>query len=135
MEKIGDQFYRTPTYLTLEEYLDWQQKKQEKEHLRKLTGTKSLDFSRGLKIDPMSEIDISSQLADRLFGGTEVSVKPVGNVDVSLGYDFQILEGGANLTDENRFTGGINFDQDINCLLYTSPSPRDRTRSRMPSSA
>ena len=25
-------------------------------------------------------------------------------------------------------------DNDI-CLLYTSPSPRDRTRSRMPSSA
>ena len=26
-------------------------------------------------------------------------------------------------------------DNSINCLLYTSPSPRDRTRSRMPSSA
>ena len=25
--------------------------------------------------------------------------------------------------------------EDINCLLYTSPSSRDRTRSRMPSSA
>src|SRR5665811_911599 len=25
--------------------------------------------------------------------------------------------------------------QDLDCLLYTSPSPRDRTRSRMPSSA
>ena len=25
--------------------------------------------------------------------------------------------------------------QDNSCLLYTSPSPRDRTRSRMPSSA
>ena len=25
--------------------------------------------------------------------------------------------------------------QAMNCLLYTSPSPRDRTRSRMPSSA
>ena len=25
--------------------------------------------------------------------------------------------------------------QDAICLLYTSPSPRDRTRSRMPSSA
>ena len=24
---------------------------------------------------------------------------------------------------------------DFTCLLYTSPSPRDRTRSRMPSSA
>ena len=30
---------------------------------------------------------------------------------------------------------GIAFDQLIVCLLYTSPSPRDRTRSRMPSSA
>ena len=28
-----------------------------------------------------------------------------------------------------------DFDQCGGCLLYTSPSPRDRTRSRMPSSA
>ena len=27
------------------------------------------------------------------------------------------------------------YDQFVSCLLYTSPSPRDRTRSRMPSSA
>ena len=27
------------------------------------------------------------------------------------------------------------FAESIDCLLYTSPSPRDRTRSRMPSSA
>ena len=27
------------------------------------------------------------------------------------------------------------FDRIVSCLLYTSPSPRDRTRSRMPSSA
>ena len=29
----------------------------------------------------------------------------------------------------------FNFNYNIVCLLYTSPSPRDRTRSRMPSSA
>ena len=28
-----------------------------------------------------------------------------------------------------------NFYLPYSCLLYTSPSPRDRTRSRMPSSA
>ena len=37
---------------------------------------------------------------------------------------------------ENR---GVNITPHIRkmntCLLYTSPSPRDRTRSRMPSSA
>ena len=29
----------------------------------------------------------------------------------------------------------FRVEQDADCLLYTSPSPRDRTRSRMPSSA
>ena len=29
----------------------------------------------------------------------------------------------------------IKYGQGCPCLLYTSPSPRDRTRSRMPSSA
>ena len=32
-------------------------------------------------------------------------------------------------------TGGSNTGGSVTCLLYTSPSPRDRTRSRMPSSA
>ena len=45
----------------------------------------------------------------------------------------------------NNFHGEINEIQNwdeldlkpqlLSCLLYTSPSPRDRTRSRMPSSA
>ena len=29
----------------------------------------------------------------------------------------------------------VAFDHDCSCLLYTSPSPRDRSLSRMPSSA
>ena len=29
----------------------------------------------------------------------------------------------------------MDSKEDSGCLLYTSPSPRDRTRSRMPSSA
>ena len=31
--------------------------------------------------------------------------------------------------------GRLQVSIDTHCLLYTSPSPRDRTRSRMPSSA
>ena len=34
------------------------------------------------------------------------------------------------------YTSNMEFDRtSVICLLYTSPSPRDRTRSRMPSSA
>ena len=34
-----------------------------------------------------------------------------------------------------RAEDGFLWQQVEDCLLYTSPSPRDRTRSRMPSSA
>ena len=36
---------------------------------------------------------------------------------------------------DNSLTFTCMEDNDGTCLLYTSPSPRDRTRSRMPSSA
>ena len=43
----------------------------------------------------------------------------------------ELLEENQRLMDENK-----KLSESIkNCLLYTSPSPRDRTRSRMPSSA
>ena len=40
-----------------------------------------------------------------------------------------------NDMDKEVFIDGVFGINTITCLLYTSPSPRDRTRSRMPSSA
>ena len=37
--------------------------------------------------------------------------------------------------DQNRNAAGPKFFKYIICLLYTSPSPRDLSTSRMPSSA
>ena len=51
---------------------------------------------------------------------------------------------GEDLIDQLNFMADEGFTafednnlkkRSISCLLYTSPSPRDRTRSRMPSSA
>ena len=44
-----------------------------------------------------------------------------------------IYYGGINRSVDPRIRGARELYE--NCLLYTSPSPRDRTRSRMPSSA
>ena len=41
----------------------------------------------------------------------------------------------ADLVDPGKEMVRCVSGDDITCLLYTSPSPRDRTRSRMPSSA
>src|SRR5665811_1582072 len=41
----------------------------------------------------------------------------------------------ARVVDHRAFASRELFDRRMICLLYTSPSPRDRTRSRMPCSA
>ena len=50
-----------------------------------------------------------------------------------------LSEGEYFLSDGIKGTGDVPewyiADKYKSCLLYTSPSPRDRTRSRMPSSA
>ena len=54
-------------------------------------------------------------------------VVKVVNADLHKGKPY------APLLEKNSKNGGRNNNG--RCLLYTSPSPRDRTRSRMPSSA
>ena len=43
--------------------------------------------------------------------------------------------GGMMNGDKQFITNYVDQNPSYGCLLYTSPSPRDRTRSRMPSSA
>ena len=70
------------------------------------------------------EVDLTVGRADATSGAVGALVAPFAKGPV----EDPIL-----ITDE----GGLlkTFGESYNCLLYTSPSPRDRTRSRMPSSA
>ena len=47
-----------------------------------------------------------------------------------IGHEARLISSQAALVN-----GSASHALDYDCLLYTSPSPRDRTRSRMPSSA
>ena len=66
-------------------------------------------------------------------GGVE-ALKEI-NLEINEG-DFLIIVGlsGAGKSTLLRATNNL-VKPTKGCLLYTSPSPRDRTRSRMPSSA
>ena len=62
-----------------------------------------------------------------------------GSVDLSKFMNV-IMESGKKAVAEAIIYGALDqvekkAGKDPLCLLYTSPSPRDRTRSRMPSSA
>ena len=57
-----------------------------------------------------------------------------------LGHPFSFPDTGAEYWSNPDFQEPLlpassSDEQALDCLLYTSPSPRDRTRSRMPSSA
>ena len=55
---------------------------------------------------------------------------------VSVGADGQVPSANQFLGQLSLPTGArLLSDQSLICLLYTSPSPRDRSVSRMPSSA
>ena len=64
---------------------------------------------------------------------------PAKNIDDCVTYILNYVQkSGCNgFTDGEIFGQAIHYyeENEIDCLLYTSPSPRDRTRSRMPSSA
>jgi len=48
---------------------------------------------------------------------------------------YDSVRAGEKKTNQVIYVGALKKRKNIFCLLYTSPSPRDRTRSRMPSSA
>ena len=58
---------------------------------------------------------------------TTLATTPASSTGVSIYFD---TSSGVRFNNQSSVT-----QADIPCLLYTSPSPRDRTRSRMPSSA
>ena len=47
----------------------------------------------------------------------------------------EILKNGNSVKNEKVISSQMTYGRFLDCLLYTSPSPRDQRGSRMPSSA
>ena len=111
-EKIGDGFFRAPTYMTFEEYLDWKAKEQERQYFNSLAGIEESNRSKSGILDPLSKIDIKKRLVDRLFGGNEITIEPQGNVDLTFGGDYQRIQN-PNIPARNQVNGGFDFQMNI----------------------
>ena len=113
-EKIGDEYFRTPTYLTFEEYLAWREKKQQREYFDRLAGfTEEYDSKATVIVDPLSKINIEKNLIDRLFGGNDINIEPQGNIDLTFGLDYRKDEN-PNLNASRQNQGALfDFDMDI----------------------
>ena len=104
------------------------------------------DSHLGIPVSAYLENLIGKKIKGETSGVTaKVETYITNRTSVKGSYTLYIKYNGSSDTDFSRktFADGENLllEEDMNyslssiCLLYTSPSPRDRTRSRMPSSA
>ena len=110
-ERIGNDYFRPPTFMTFEEYLEYQAQQQEQEYFRALSGTSSGRGTTG-RLDPLDKVDIGDQMIERLFGGTEVDIKPQGNIDLTFGVEFNNTLN-PTLPQRAQRQGGFDFDMAI----------------------
>ena len=76
---------------------------------------------------------VMAEAVSELWPGTKVSIGPP--IKDGFYYDFEFPEG-VKVTEADFPAIEAKMAEHIKaCLLYTSPSPRDRQKSRMPSSA
>ena len=88
--------------------------------------------SRGTGTDRSFE-SLFSGLGDLIGGAAKtVDTSITNKIESDARYGFEGLNDEVGMS-VNTVPNGLTQSSD--CLLYTSPSPRDRTRSRMPSSA
>ncbi len=110
-ETIGSDYFRPPSFMTFQEYLDYQAAEQEREYFSALSGSSTGRGTSG-RLDPLVKIDIKEQMVERLFGGTEVDIKPQGNIDLTFGVEFNNTQN-PTLPQRQQRQGGFDFDMAI----------------------
>ena len=108
--------------------------KQAKELLCGFGGMLSFIVKGGLENADKVMSKLKIPMCTASMGGVETLITRPVLTSHSLLSDEELLESGIDKS-LIRLAVGIESAEDLICLLYTSPSPRDRTRSRMPSSA
>jgi cell surface protein SprA len=106
-ERIGDSYFRNPSFLTLDEFLKYQAKKDEEAYWRKRASNFGVITKKG---NAAPTLDLGNSLFDRFFGNTAIEVKPTGSLDLSFGGNWQNLQNPTLPINQRKW--GI-FDMDV----------------------
>lgn len=110
-EKIGDAFIRNPSYLTYDEFQKASAKEEEQNYWKRRLDALTM-FSKKPELPTMYKDGIF----DRIFGGQSISVKPQGNVDITLGGNWQNIKN-PTLVQRAQKYGIFDFDMQMNINL------------------
>ncbi len=110
IEKVGNQYYRTPVAYSRDEFLKLQGEKDEKEYFRKRAALLSNLNRRLFKPKPK----VSNDWFNRIMGvgpdgKVKVDIKPTGYVEMLAGYNGQVIKN-PTLPERARKNGGFDFN-------------------------
>jgi len=109
VEKIGNQYYRKPTYLTFDELMQMQAQQSEDDYFRKRADALSALNKKLLR----PKLSVSDNLFNRIFGNGKIDIRPQGNVDITAGYQGQNIQN-PTLPESARRTGTFDFNMNAN---------------------
>ena len=114
IEKVGNKYYRKPTYLTFDEFMAIQARKQEMEYFKKRSNI--LNSLNRKMVRP--KMNVYNNLFNRIFGAgpdgiPKVEIRPQGDVNLIAGYQGQNIKNPA-LPERARRNGGFDFDMNAN---------------------
>jgi cell surface protein SprA len=113
VEKVGNNYYRKPTYLTYDEMMQLKAQQDEDDYFRQRADMLSALNKKNLQ----PRLSVTDNLFNRIFGTGKVDIKPQGNVDIMAGYQGQTVDN-PTLPESARKTGGLDFNMnaDVNVL-------------------
>ncbi len=107
-ENIGDQFYRDPTYMSFDDFLNYEYKTDENKYWQQRSSAAEVLSQKSI----IPDVNVNNRLFDRIFGGTKVDIRPQGNIDLTFGGNYQNILN-PTLTKRQRKQGGFDFNMNI----------------------
>lgn len=108
-ERVGNQFYRNPNYMTFQEYVDDQNKKSTQAYWKQLAeGANIVSQKKGFN----PKLYVPGKLFETIFGGNSIDIRPQGSVELRFGLQSNRNDNPA-LPEKQRKVTTFDFNQKI----------------------
>lgn len=119
-ETIGGRYFRNPTYLTFEEYLEWQKEQSVENYFERRS--RAIDLAERDSKQPTLPLELESEALSPFKEKFKVDIQPRGSVDITLGVTSQKVDNPTLREDQRKQT---NFDFDMNIQMNVTGSIGD----------
>lgn len=107
-ERMGEMFYRNPTYLTFDEFVRHEFSKSTRNYWKEISGTGDEAEKRSI----IPKIYIGGQAFDRIFGGNTIDIRPQGSAELTFGVNIYRNDN-PSIPEKQRRNATFDFKEKI----------------------